>query len=53
VQKKVQNKLEILWQDFEKTGSIAAYLEYRQKKEVAGKPKKRAPNAKLTSKSKP
>ena len=40
---KPKSKLEVLWQDFEKSGSIEAYLSYQQiklnakKKEVKGK----------------
>ena len=38
-----KNNLEVLWQDFEKSGSIEAYLSYRQTKLSAVKDKIKEP----------
>jgi hypothetical protein len=49
---KQKNNLEVLWQDFEKSGSVEAYLSYRQVKEAQPKAPKKAIQTKAVSKSK-
>ena len=48
---KEKNKLEVLWQGFEKTGSIEAYLTYRHIKLTQPKAKEKATKEKATAKS--
>ena len=37
---KTKSKLEVLWQDFEKTGSVESYLSYQAIKAASGKASK-------------
>jgi hypothetical protein len=43
VSPKTKTKLEVLWQDFEKSGSIEAYLSYHQSKLSKAKAKAKEP----------
>jgi hypothetical protein len=47
---KTKNKLEILWQDFEKSGSIESYLSYRQIKLSSAKSKPKEIKVKAAAK---
>jgi hypothetical protein len=47
-----KSKLEVLWQDFEKSGSIEAYLNYQQIKLANAKSPKKVSSQKVEAKAK-
>ena len=49
---KAKSKLEVLWQEFEKSGSVEAYLSYQQIKLTPAKAVKKEARPSLAAKSK-